>query len=581
MREFLDKDLSKKIKIFQNILVAKFWIIWFFATVIAICLSLLFSLPKYGKLPAGLNRDEAALGYNAYSLLKTGKDEWGKSWPISFTSFGDQKLPVYIYTLIPFVAIFGLEIWAIRLPSLLAGLIVIIAMGLITLKLSKISKFSLNKQLIASFGTMILIAISPWHMHFSRVAYETHLAMAFFLSSLACIFFALDVKSKLLQRKLLIAAGFLSGLTLLSYHSYQVFTPLFLLTFLAIFFKKIKKLDKTGLVIGILLNLLCVGLLVGGGVFQANQTKSQGINPFNTQVLLRKATEYRSVSNLPAIVNKVLFNKFTEGIISFAQNYASTFSGTFFFIHGSNHGDHNPGNGNNIHLFLAPFILMGLLALGKNSREKSVQVILVWILLALIPSSLTINPLLEVRIATIFPILELLAIIGIFYFFNFFSKLQKKILAVFLTIIALMFAFRFFIFYTAIAPLTAVDNTHFHYLAKTLYKYRSFSGEIVTGLPSHSPYIWYLFENKINPTFFQEKVIRYPTTDEGFAHVKQLANIRFEKIIWSEFTTTPSIIIISPDEISIDQRLSSQFSLIEVVTDANDKAIYEVWKNNI
>lgn len=557
-----------------------FWKIWGIGTVVAIFLSLLMCLPKYRQIPAGLNRDEVALGYNAYSLLKTGKDEWGKSWPISITSFGDQKLPGYIYTLIPFIALFDLEIWVVRLPSLLAGLIVMIGMGLIAMKLAKLAKYSSSWQLIASFIVMILIAISPWHMHFSRVAYETHLAMAFFISSVTCLFFALDIQHKLLQRILLAKAGLLAGLTLLTYHGYQIFTPLFLLAFLIIFFQQIKKLDKIGLAMGVFFGLLSVGLLISGGVLQANQAKSQGINPFNNQVLLKKATEYRSASNLPPLVNKILFNKVNEGLITFTQNYISTFSGTFFFIHGSGHGDHNPGNGNNTNLFLAPFILLGLLSLGKRYKEKATQIIIAWILLALIPSSLTINPLLEVRLGAIFPILELLAVIGIFSLLSFLSNSQKRIASVLLISIGLISTIRLFIFYTTLAPIISVDNTHYHLLAKTIFKYQENNEAVLTQSPASSPYIWYLFENKIDPAFAQKSIVHHPTTDEGFKHVKQLNNIYFETINWNDLDKKSYILILKPTEISIDQRMSPQFSLIETITDAKNQTIYEVWKFN-
>jgi hypothetical protein len=44
-------------------------------------------------LPAALNRDEAAIGYNAMLLSQTGLDEWGRSWPLALESFGGYKLP--------------------------------------------------------------------------------------------------------------------------------------------------------------------------------------------------------------------------------------------------------------------------------------------------------------------------------------------------------------------------------------------------------------------------------------------------------------------------------------------------------
>lgn len=556
------------------------WKVWSIGAIVSICLALLLYLPKYGLVPAGLNRDEAALGYNAYSLLKTGKDEWGKSWPISLTSFGDQKLPGYVYSLIPLIAIFGLETWVVRLPSLLAGLIVILSGGLIATQLTKLAKYEKRTQVAISWVAMLLIAISPWSMHFSRVAYETHLAMAFFMSSLACLLFALDTKRKLLQRSLLSAAGLLAGLTLLTYHSYQIFIPLFLLSFLLIFFKQIKKLDKVGLMISVLLGLSSLGLLVSGGILAANKIKSQAISPFNEDALLTQVTEYRNASHLPTIINKILFNKIDEGLIAFAKNYVSTFSGTFFFVHGSNHGDHNPGNGNNLNLFLAPFILLGIIVIGKKRKEPAFQLLAAWLLLALIPSSFTTNPLLEVRLATVFPALNLLATIGMFFLFSHLSKRGKIIFGSLLVALACLSALRLFIFYLHIAPKHAVDNSNYHSLARTLFKYQSISDIVLTQSPSSSPYIWYLFENKIDPALAQKELVHYPITDEGFVHVQNFENVYFSSIDWGNLAEGSYTLILKPSEISVDKRTNSQFEQLETITDKNGQTVYEVWKYN-
>jgi len=72
-----------------------------------------------------LNPDEAALGYNAYSLLKTGKDEHGASWPLHFKSFGDYKPGGYVYLAIPFVKVLGLTPLAVRLPNLILSILTI------------------------------------------------------------------------------------------------------------------------------------------------------------------------------------------------------------------------------------------------------------------------------------------------------------------------------------------------------------------------------------------------------------------------------------------------------------------------
>src|SRR5438874_1717900 len=75
-----------------------------------------------GSVPPSLEWDEAALGYNAYSLLHTGRDEYGTLLPLNLKSFGDYKPAVYAYLDVPFVAIFGLNEFAVRLPSALAGI---------------------------------------------------------------------------------------------------------------------------------------------------------------------------------------------------------------------------------------------------------------------------------------------------------------------------------------------------------------------------------------------------------------------------------------------------------------------------
>src|SRR3990172_9037297 len=83
------------------------------------------------KSPPSLNWDEAALGYNAYSLLKTGKDEYGFKLPVTFRSFDDYKPPLYPYVTVPFIALFGLNEYSVRLPSALAGIFSIIAIYLV------------------------------------------------------------------------------------------------------------------------------------------------------------------------------------------------------------------------------------------------------------------------------------------------------------------------------------------------------------------------------------------------------------------------------------------------------------------
>src|SRR3989338_11677884 len=81
---------------------------------------------KLGQIPSSLDWDEVSLAYNAQSLLQTGKDEFGNSWPLSIQSFNDYKPPVYTYLLIPVLKVFGKTEFAIRFPSALAGTLTVL-----------------------------------------------------------------------------------------------------------------------------------------------------------------------------------------------------------------------------------------------------------------------------------------------------------------------------------------------------------------------------------------------------------------------------------------------------------------------
>src|SRR5688572_6123301 len=136
----------------------KYWIL-----IAILALGLVLRLLLLGQHPGGFAADEAAQGYDAYSLLKTGKDQWGVSWPIvSFRSFADFKAPLQTYLMLLPVALFGLTEFATRLPSALVGTMAIFVIYLLAGEIFKNKKIALLSALI--------LATSPWHLQFSRTA---------------------------------------------------------------------------------------------------------------------------------------------------------------------------------------------------------------------------------------------------------------------------------------------------------------------------------------------------------------------------------------------------------------------------
>lgn len=130
---------------------------------------------KFGSLPGGINQDEAYAGYEAYSLLHYGKDSFGYSFPVYFISWGSGMNVLESYLMIPFIAMFGLETWVIRLPQLIMAVITLVAVYLLMKRL-------FNEK--AGLISMFILAVVPWHIMLSRWGLESNLAPAFLVLGL-------------------------------------------------------------------------------------------------------------------------------------------------------------------------------------------------------------------------------------------------------------------------------------------------------------------------------------------------------------------------------------------------------------
>jgi len=159
---------------------------------VLICLLFLFTrLYKISEIPPSVYWDEASIGYNAYSVLKTGKDEWGEFLPIHFRAFGEFKLPVYIYSVILFVQIFGLNEFSVRIPAVLFSLGSIILTYLLAKKLS-------SSEAVGLFSAT-LMTISPWFFIFSRTGFEVTAGLMFYLLGILLFLHKLNGKFFLLS----------------------------------------------------------------------------------------------------------------------------------------------------------------------------------------------------------------------------------------------------------------------------------------------------------------------------------------------------------------------------------------------
>jgi len=200
------------------------WSEW--GLLIAICvMGALVRVYRLGEVPGGLFCDEAALGYNAFTLANWGRDEHGVMLPAFVWSFGGYKNPIFIYVCAIFVKILGLSEFSTRLPSVFFGVATIIGI------------FFLARELwgkVAAVFAAFFLAVTPWHIHFSRIAFE--------LISFPCLFiFGLLFMIRGLRyqgRNWLYAAIFIA-LTFYSYAIAFIFVPLFSLAFCVLYWREL------------------------------------------------------------------------------------------------------------------------------------------------------------------------------------------------------------------------------------------------------------------------------------------------------------------------------------------------------
>jgi len=314
------------------------------------------------QLPPSLNWDEVSHGYNAYSILKTGKDEWGISFPTIFRCFGDFKLPLYIYLSIPSIFIFGLNQFSIRLLSILAGTITPLIIYLILKKLTK------PKSYIPYFG-LLITSLSPGLIFLSRIALEANLFMLLFCLS---IYFLITKKY--------FWSSFIYGLSLFTYNSSRVLLPFYLVSL--IYFIVSTKYNFKKSFYKFLPFILFVGLATFQTLNQSGQARYQWVSILDSGSINR-INELRQ--NYPRfIINKATYFIFTAG-----KNYLNHFNPKFIFFNGGSHYQFSIPNFYIISPLFIPFLLLGLIYILKNIKQKEFQLILFFWLMSPLPSSIT------------------------------------------------------------------------------------------------------------------------------------------------------------------------------------------------
>lgn len=345
------------------------------------------------KVPPGFYWEEVAMGYDAYSLLKTGRDHHGHPWPlVAFESYGDWKPTLYGYALIPSIAVFGLTATAVRLPAALAGISVVASLMWLVYLWQRQKRLA-NPQEWRWLAPVVggVAAFSPWLVIFSRAGWEVMLATALVTTGVGCLFAASPGKPS--ARWWLVGAGALFILSMYAYHAARVIAPLLGLGWLGLFGSEFYRVEKS--LIKKLKLVLPAAVVVLLGLWPFYQAR-------NSVALSHRLAETSIFSDLTPIIQsnlyqeqaghalwaRLAYHRYVFFALEIGRNFLSHLRFDFLFLS----GDANPRHsiqwfGQLYHIELLA-LLFGLGLLFRRSRRLAVWLFWWWAV-ALLPASIT------------------------------------------------------------------------------------------------------------------------------------------------------------------------------------------------
>ncbi len=477
--------------------------------------------------PSGFTPDEASFGYDAYSILKTGRDQWGNFLPLSLKSFGDYKLPLLTYLAIPSVAVFGLNEFSIRLTNALVGSGAILTTYFLVLKVSKNNQ---NLALLSAF----LLSISPWHIMLSRGAFEANLTTL--LLPLTLLFY----KKGHQNPKFYLLSSLFFGLNLFSYHSARFVAPLILGVIVVFSRKQVKVTPHTkfAIMIAILALTLTGYSFVGSGTGRLGSSSITSIsgNIFNDRLPAILSGESEVIAKL--FNNKAIFLK-----ERFFDNYLQYFSLRFYFTQGPAEGTYGMLPGRGVLYTFELITLAGLVIGMAREKIKDTNWLLVWLLLAPIPAALSVGPGFAAnRAAIMMPAIQIASATGAIFLFDAIkprlNTLKKQKLFYALLIFVVLSQFTFFVEDYWYQQPGRQSRAMLEGREAALAYIQAHEGEyeeIIIARRLSEPQIYASFYLKLDPIVVQKASSEWSFEDLGLTWVDQLPAYHIGKFTFKDF----------------------------------------------
>ena len=457
---------------------------------LALVIGIVLRTAALSRVPAGFNQDEACNGYDAYSLMQTGRDQHGNRLPITIQAFNDYRMPLFDYSLMVPVALFGLRPAAIRLGAALWGISDLLGIAVLAALLIGLRGAAL---------AVALMALSPWHLPLSRFGHEAITASPTTTLAIGCFFAGIRLGSG----RWMLVSGLIFGLSLYSYAITKAFVPPIILWLAIVYWRDVMRLKG---------HALCALAVV----LACAVPQSWMLWKHHAQMMAR----FRSLS---------VFNTPWPGSLwLMLKGWLANFNPHFLFVAGS--PDillHPPGYGQLL-AAQAAMLFLALCALREASYRRLVIFLLGWLAIAALPAAIILPPGHPLHSLLMVAPWTMLSATGMVFLFDLTeaSRLARLVVASAILIMMLAQGAGFVSSYFRKYP--ALAAAQFQYgLGEAVRRAAGFGdGPVVVSSRSNQPYIYVLFFTKYPPERFQHgDLMQAPIL---FAPVAQFDRYRFE-----------------------------------------------------
>jgi 4-amino-4-deoxy-L-arabinose transferase-like glycosyltransferase len=438
---------------------------------------------KIDQIPPSISWDEAAVGYNAYTIANWGKDEWGKSFPLYFKSFEENKNPVDVYLTAISVKFLGLSEFSIRLSSALFGIFNV----LLIFFLAKI----LFKSNLLGLIAALFLSISPYNIQFSRFNHEANFVLFFFMLALVLFFLGKE------RKNILLSFSFLSfGISILAYQSPKIVIPPVLILLIILYFRDLWNIKKYFLLGCLFISVISMVILLNPaltGIVRYQQTAIP-------EEIIKNTTLFKNTNN------ELL------GRLEVARDrYLIHLSPQYLFLTGDKNPMFSTKTVGEFYKIDALFLIIGFISLILK-RSKPAVILLFWALLSPLPPCLAGGEG-EVphaaRALFMMGSWTLISAFGFYSIINLFKKPILKMLVALFFFIILGFMFKNYLndYYQNYAKESAINWQYGMKQAAEFVKDHNGYFQVYTTDIRFQPYIFFLFYLETPLSEFRDTVV--------------------------------------------------------------------------